>query len=365
MNNRISSYNRILIEELCAEHNKLRKNPECYIEILRKVLSLIRRNNILHLKGERPFMTIEGKAAVLEAINYLINISKSKSLLDKLSKRLFIISDYLNEASTDHAEDIGLSGSISHEGSDKSHMNERVEKYCDWQGGLAESLDFGTNHAENIMIKLLICDGDKKRTQRNYIFDPGFIYFGAGFAQHMKYRRCSVISYATLVQNKKEELSEFELIQRHLDIHKNFNNKNIIEINSYFNNNNGNKENNKEEIIINEDIISNKADNNNIDEEEDNLSFKKHLKLEEYKDNDKFNYNNNFIIEESENEIDNEKDGKSHKSSFNNKIKKIKEKDIERYGIKINETTYQIKEGNFHIIEKEKHFLNFNFLKNL
>ena len=57
----------------------------------------------------------------------------------------------------------------------------------------------------------IICDGDKNRTQRNYIFDPGFIYFGAGYAQHMKYRRCSVISYAAYVQDKKAELSEAEL----------------------------------------------------------------------------------------------------------------------------------------------------------
>ena len=373
MNNRISSNNRRLIEELCAEHNKLRKNPQSYIEILRKVLILIRKNKILHLKGERPFMTIEGKEGVLDAINYLINILKSKSLLDKLSNRLFIISDYLNEASKDHAEDIGKFGIISHVGSDKSHMNDRVEKYCDWQGGLAESLDFGTNHAENIMIKLLICDGDKKRTQRNYIFDPGFIYFGAGFSQHMKYRRCTVISYATLVHDKKEDLSEIELIQRHLDIHKNFINKNIIEINNYFKINNDDQKNNirgkdnfnKEEFKLEEDIINNEEDINDIYEEEDNLSFKRHIKLEEYKDNDKLNYNNNFIIEECENEIDNEKEGKNQKTSINNKVMKIKENDIEKYGIKINETIYQIKEGNFHIVEKEKHLLNFNFLKNL
>ena len=364
MKSRISNYNKRLIDELCAEHNKLRKNPECYIEILRKVLVLIRRNNILHLEGERPFMTIEGKEAVLDAINYLSNLSKSKDLVDKLSNRLFIISDFLIDASTDHAEDIGFNGSFSHVGSDKSHMNERVEKYCYWYGGLSESLDFGTNHAKNIMIKLLICDGDKNRTQRNYIFDPGFIYFGAGFAQHMKYRRCSVISYAAYVQDKKAELSEAELIQRNLDIHKNFKNKNINEINSYFNiNNNEDQEKSINDTILKEDIISNKEEkNDNEDDDDDNLSFKKHIKLEEKKDNKN---NNNLIIEESENEIENEKEGKSHKSSINNKIRKINEKEIERYGIKINETTYQIKEGNFHIVEKEKYLLNFNFLKNI
>ena len=41
MENRIIQNNKILIQELCNEHNKLRKNPESYIGILKKVLNLI------------------------------------------------------------------------------------------------------------------------------------------------------------------------------------------------------------------------------------------------------------------------------------------------------------------------------------
>ena len=352
MESRISSYNKRLIEELCAEHNKLRKNPESYIGILKKVLNLIRRSNILHLKGERPFKTIEGKEAVLEAINYLSNIPKT--LVEKLSNRLFIISDELNLASLDHAEDIGFNGGISHVGSDKSHMNDRVEKYCEWNGGLAESLDFGTNSAENIMIKLLICDGDKKRSQRKYIFDPGFIYFGAGFSQHIKYKRCSVISYAADIQSKDADLSEKELIQKCIDIHENFQNKNIKEIKEYFNNNKINK--NNEENEMKEEIVDKKEEEIN-DNDDGALSFRSNGKIEEVKEvND-----NLLIIEEKEN--DNEKEEKNSEIINNEGIKKIKERQITRYGLKIKETTYQIKEGNFHIVEEESGLTNFNFIK--
>ena len=76
MESRITNNNKLFVKQLCEEHNKLRKNPECYIGILKKVLNLIRRNNILHLKNEMPFKTIEWKDAVLEAINYLSNIPK-------------------------------------------------------------------------------------------------------------------------------------------------------------------------------------------------------------------------------------------------------------------------------------------------
>lgn len=345
MENKKITYNERLIEELFNEHNKLRQNPESYIEPLKMVLNLIRRNNILHLKTERPFKTIEGKDAVLEAINYLSNIPKS--LKEKLSKRLFVISEYLNQASLDHAEDIGFNGGFSHIGSDKSHMNQRVEKYCYWSGGLAESLDFGTNNAQNIMLKLLICDGDKNRSQRKYLFDPGFIYFGAGFAQHIKYRRCSVISYAAYVHDKNVELTEKELIQNCLDIYENFKNKNIREITNYFNNINMNKkeEENKREEKDNIELNTSKIKNEN--EEDANLSFQNNINLE---DNNK---TNNKLDEKVE-KIDSDK---------KNEIIKIKDREIKIYGVKIKETTYQIKEGNFHIVEEETNFSKFGFLK--
>ena len=203
--------NMLLIKELCDEHNKLRKNPECYIGLLKKVLHLIRRSNILHLENEMPFKTIEGKQAVLEAINYLSNIPKT--LKDKLSNQLLTVSEYLCQASLDHAKDLGINGTCSHIGtSDNSHMNTRVEKYCDWKGGLAESLDFGTINVQNIMIKLLVCDGDKKRAQRQYIFDPGFLFFGAGFYHHIKYKKCTVISYAGFIQSKEANMTEKQFI---------------------------------------------------------------------------------------------------------------------------------------------------------
>ena len=347
MDNKKTTFNERLIEELFNEHNKLRQNPECYIEPLKKVLNLIRRNNILHLKNERPFKTIEGKDAVLEAINYLSNIPKS--LKEKLSKRLFIISDYLNTASLAHAEDIGFNGSCSHIGSDKSHLNNRVEKYCYWTGGLAESLDFGTNTAQNIMLKLLISDGDKNRAQRNYLFDPGFIYYGAGVAQHIKYRRCCVITYAAYVHDKNGELTEKDLIQNCLDIYENFRNKNIKEITNYLNNNNNNNSNNIE-----------KKDDKIEEKEKDEINTKK----EESKVDNEISFENKREVEEKSKIIEeNKKTNDSNENSNDNTIKKIKEREIKRYGVKVKETTYQIKEGNFHIVEEETNFKNFEFLK--
>ena len=258
------------------------------------------------------------------------------------------------------------------------------------------------------MLKLLICDGDKNRTQRKYIFDPGFIYFGAGFCQHLKYKRCSVISYAAFIQSYDDDLGEKELIQINLDIRKNFQNKNIKEINKFFNRNNKESISNADEIEKgkekekekekSEDNTDRKEEDDKNDSENDNLSFKKKFNIEEdddendnlsfkrafrmeaksdVEDDDNLGFRKRFNMEErrerrerndnllviEEKENDNEKEENSERDIIN-KITKIKDREVERFGLKLKESTYQIKEGNFHIIEEENYVnKNFDFLK--
>ena len=364
MENRIINHNKLLVQELCDEHNKIRKNPKCYIEILKGVLGLIRRSNILRLHKERPFKTIEGKDCVLDAIDYLSKISESK--IQILSKSPLKVSEYLCQASYDHAKDIGIHGTCTHIGTDdNSHMNTRVEKYCDWNGGLAESLDFGTVNAQNIMIKLLICDGDKKRIQRQYIFDPGFVFFGAGFYNHMKYKRCSVISYAGVIQSKDSNFSEKELIQNYLRIHINFKNKNKREVDKFLN-----------KDIYNSQLSDREEDQGqkSIHESTQREDGKEKVNKKEQKKNIKSQINNERKLEKikevkeekterkendpDSNQLSNEKltiieESETEKEKENFKITEISNKTVIRYGIKINEKMYKIKEGNYHIVEEE------------
>ena len=367
MENRIINHNKILVQELCDEHNKIRKNPKCYIEILKSVLGLIRRSNILRMKKERPFKTIEGKDSILDAIDYLSKISESKIKL--LSNSPLKVSEFLCQASYDHAKDIGIHGTCTHIGTDdNSHMNTRVEKYCDWNGGLAESLDFGTVNAQNIMIKLLICDGDKKRIQRQYIFDPGFVFFGAGFYNHIKYKRCSVISYAGVIQPKNSNFSEKELIQNYLRIHMNFRNKNKKEVDKFLKKDTYNsnltvreedenqktvqelsqREDEKEEINKNEEPKENKSNKSQIN------NIAKLEQINEVKEEKSEKKENDFESSQLSNEkltiiVENE----TEKENESNKIIEISNKKVIRYGIEINEKMYKIKEGNYHIVEEE------------
>ena len=140
-----------------------------------------------------------------------------------------------------------------------------------------------------------------------------------------------------------------------MDIHENFQNKNIKEIKNFFNNNKLNQK--RKESDLYEEIIDKKEENEIKENEDSSLSLRKNSEGDEKKSvND-----NLLIIEEKENE--NEKEEKNNETNKNNEIKKIKERQIVRYGVKIKETTYQIKEGNFHIVEEESCRNNFNFLK--
>ena len=201
-------------------------------------------------------------------------------------------------------------------------MNTRVEKYCDWKGGLAESLDFGTVNAQNIVVKLLICDGDKKRSQRQYIFDPRFIYFGARFYQYIKYKKCSVFSNAGYIQPKDANFTEKELIRNYLNIHKYFINKNRDEIDKIIKN--------EKEVIKKEDeekIENGKNEENKIEDEKEK---EKEKIIEKDKNNNK--EKDNESIEEKEKDNENEKEeqiNEAENNNDNNGNKKENEKEEE------------------------------------
>lgn len=184
---------------LYKEHNKIRTNPKSYIPILQNVVQYYRKSNILHFIGETPFKTYEGKSLVESSIKFL----ETQQPLQEL-----VYSHELAQASKMHVNDIGKKGIFSHEGSDGSNVSDRVEKFCQWDLSLAENLDGGTQKPENIMIKMVMCDGDKTRFQRNNLFNPKMKYIGIAVGEHSKYGFCCVIVLAERVRNILDEVNE-------------------------------------------------------------------------------------------------------------------------------------------------------------
>lgn len=184
---------------LFNEHNKIRTNPKSYIPILRNVTQYYRKLNILHFIGETPFKTHEGKNLVESTIKIL----ETQQPLQEL-----VYSHELAQASKMHVKDIGKKGIFSHEGSDGSTVSDRVEKFCQWDLSLVENLDVGTQKPENIMVKLIMCDGDKTRFQRKNIFNENMKYIGIGVGEHAIYGFCCVIVMAERIRNLLDEVNE-------------------------------------------------------------------------------------------------------------------------------------------------------------
>ena len=201
-----------LSEELFKEHNNLRKNPQSYIEKLTKIENYY-KDKIFRHPNEIPIETYEGPEGVKNAIEFLKNQKPVKEL---------IYSESLSKSALDHANDIGKQGLHNHEGSNGSLLSDRIEKYTEWDGAIAESLQFCYKYAENIIISLIIDDGSTEKHQRENLFNEEFQYIGIGCAKHKTFKLCTVFNYAkNLYPIGQEPPEKIEYDQNYLQNKKN------------------------------------------------------------------------------------------------------------------------------------------------
>jgi uncharacterized protein YkwD len=179
-------------QEIFKKQNELRKNPKCYIEKLQNSLKFY-NNYILLKEGEIPIPTYEGVEGVNNSINFLQNQKPVPEL---------IYSKELSLSCKDILNDIGPKGLVSHEGTEIKNIYNRLEQYCDWDGAIAENLDFGFKNPDNIIMNMIIDDGDENRYQRKNLFYPDFKYVGIAVGPHKDYGHCVVIEYALNIRER-------------------------------------------------------------------------------------------------------------------------------------------------------------------
>ena len=205
-------------KEIYKEQNELRKNPKSYIEKLKDSLKYY-QNNILSKDGEIPIPTYEGVEAVKDAINFLQNQKPVPEL---------VYSKDISLSCKDIIEDIGPKGLVTHEGTEAKNIYNRIEKYCEWDGVLAENLDFGFKKPENIIMNMLIDDGDENRYQRKNLFYPDFKYVGIAVGPHRDYGFCVAIEYALNIREKgSDHIDVDDFIKKNVKINIGDDEKNL------------------------------------------------------------------------------------------------------------------------------------------
>lgn len=173
---------------LIPEINLLRSSPEKYVEYLEKDKTFF-KGNVLYRPNQGPIRIMEGESIYDDAIEFLKNQEPMEEL--KTDRRLCL-------ACQEHSQDVGTKGILSNDGSKKESISQRLEKHLEWDYILCQLMDYGSKSAIEIVISLLICDGDPLRSNRKSIFRTDINYVGAWSSEH---KDCESVTTIVLVGN--------------------------------------------------------------------------------------------------------------------------------------------------------------------
>ena len=87
------------------------------------------------------------------------------------------------KAAADHCADQAV-GRRGHDGSDQSNPEARISRYGNWGGAWGENIAYGKHSARDIILALIIDDGQPARKHRKNIFSAKFNYAGAAYGPH-------------------------------------------------------------------------------------------------------------------------------------------------------------------------------------
>ena len=180
-------FNKKLLEEI----NSLRTNPSGYANKVLKLKSNFEGNIFKSLDGVK-IKTEEGAAAYDEAANFL----KSAPAVEKLTS-----SRGLTRIAEDLLENIQR---VDPEQIDSIDMKQIVAKFGDYSGSFGRIMEFGGASAEQIVMNIVVCDGDKNRTQRNNILNKDFKVVGVAMGDHKTFRKCTTIIACTSFKNTRD-----------------------------------------------------------------------------------------------------------------------------------------------------------------
>ena len=179
-------------QELVKEINSLRTNPKEYAKKVQKYISYF-NGKLLDLPGsEASIETQEGAEAYTEAANFL---SKQNGIEPfEPSKGLArVAKDYITEVQK-----------ISPEELEKIDLDKLIAKYGSFTGNLNRAIDFGGETPEQVIVNLLVSDGDPSREQRESLLSKDLKKVGVGFGKHEDFKFVTVIISSSKFKNNKD-----------------------------------------------------------------------------------------------------------------------------------------------------------------
>ena len=178
---------RALEAAVLAELNRLRADPPAYARELEAMRAQYRGTLLTRGPGQAPIATVEGVAALDEAIAALKASRKAVAL---------VASSGLGAAAHDHVVDEGPTGAFGHKGSDGSNSFQRISRHGRSGGLSGEVIDYGWSDAKDIVIDLLVDDGVRDRGHRTNVLHPLYAQAGVSCGPHAHYGVMCVVEMA-------------------------------------------------------------------------------------------------------------------------------------------------------------------------
>ena len=179
--------------EILNEMNLARMEPQKYAAFVEDFKKYYKGNQLTLPGKTRALVTVDGIAAVDEAVGFL----RAATPLPPLA-----INRGMCQAAKDHANDLALKGVSGHRGSDGSSPNARLERYGNWEGVVGENIVYDVSTAREIVIGLIIDDGTANRGHRRNIFDPNHHVTGVSITDSSANGAKCVLTYAGGFQDR-------------------------------------------------------------------------------------------------------------------------------------------------------------------
>ena len=82
------------------------------------------------------------------------------------------------------------------------NMDEIIDRHGEFNGNFSRAMEFGANTSEQVVINLVVSDGDKSRGQRDSLLNGNLKIVGVATGKHEIYRTCTVIVSCTQFMDK-------------------------------------------------------------------------------------------------------------------------------------------------------------------
>ena len=175
--------------DLVKELNELRRDPRGYSYKVQKYKDYF-EGNILRIPGNKAgIKTEEGPAAYDEAISFLKTAQAAKEMVP--SKGLCNIAEEF--LSIVQGQDPNNLSNID--------MDSIISKYGSFTNKFSRSMEFGGATAEQVIVNLVVSDGDKSRGQRDALLNDDLAKCGIATGTHETYRTATVIVGSSNFQN--------------------------------------------------------------------------------------------------------------------------------------------------------------------